>query len=211
MNDLSNSKNDQSPDDAMQWTAFQYLLGELPADQVVTFETKLADSEDAQQALVSAVELIQQLRAVDVDDLPVPRPAAEAEFVRERASAKDANWSTRESRKWPMTIALVAVVVVSGVVAIAFWMQQQRGQQSIADEGPQPTEQVANIWVTSMDQIDENIEDEIQTTVAVYEYEHYFNLEDDTPAERAGNESDWLINALQEIGGAMPSGNSMFH
>jgi ferric-dicitrate binding protein FerR (iron transport regulator) len=52
----------------LDWLAFLYVSGEMPAEQLASFEARLADDQAARQAVASAVELVQALAAAESQD-----------------------------------------------------------------------------------------------------------------------------------------------
>lgn len=87
MNDLSsNAAADFDPAD-LDWIAFQYLSNELSEQESESFETLLAERQDAREALAAATQLIAGLKMLEpVPALSVPVTAASQTVSRTRTT-----------------------------------------------------------------------------------------------------------------------------
>src|SRR5688500_3644539 len=99
----------------LDWLAFRYIAGELPACESVDFESLLADDQSARDAVVRAVELSQVVLAGQTSLADAP---AEVGFV--STSANSRNWSTHLS--WLASGVAAALLIV---LAMNFGSQPQ--------------------------------------------------------------------------------------
>lgn len=85
---------DPAQQNDLDWLAFRYVAGEMSADEAAAFEMKLADDQDAREAVSRAVELTERLAqaapatadvALPVADRPSPQPTWRRPLVRAAA------------------------------------------------------------------------------------------------------------------------------
>ena len=93
----------------LEWSAFCYLAGELSQAEAEQFELRLADDQEAREALARAVELTQLVAAAQsqTEDLVAP------------ALHKSTSWSTR--------LAWMAVGGLASLVLGTLWTGYQTG------------------------------------------------------------------------------------
>ena len=99
--------NPQQGDDALDWTAFCYLAGDLNAQDVAEFELRLAEDQPAREALARAVELSQIVAAAESREACIGTV--------DRAHRSRTTWSTRFS--W-MAIGGLASLAAGLLVAL---------------------------------------------------------------------------------------------
>jgi hypothetical protein len=94
-----NERENQLEENQLEWTAFCYAAGELGPVEAEQFEVRLADDQEAREALARAVELTQVVAAAEsqVGDLVAP------------AARKSASWSTRLS--WAAIGGLASLII----------------------------------------------------------------------------------------------------
>ena len=92
-------ENVNERENQLEWTAFCYVSGELGPAEAEQFELRLADDQEAREALARAVELTQIVAAAEstCGDLVVP------------TDRKTASWTTRLS--WMAIGGLAALVL----------------------------------------------------------------------------------------------------
>ena len=100
----------------LEWTAFCYASGELTPAETEQFELRLADDQEAREALARAVELTQVVAAAEstCGDLVAP------------AARKQTSWTTRLS--W-MAIGGLAALVLA-MVWSGGWSQFTNGPET---------------------------------------------------------------------------------
>jgi hypothetical protein len=69
------------PESDLHWTAFLYVAGELSPDEASRFESRLADDQDARDAVAEAVELAGALAIVGPEFLVRRRPIGRRALV----------------------------------------------------------------------------------------------------------------------------------
>jgi hypothetical protein len=69
------------PEPDLHWTAFLYISGDLPADEATSFEARLADDQEARDAVAEAVELAGALAIVGAESRPRRRSKLRRAFV----------------------------------------------------------------------------------------------------------------------------------
>jgi len=68
--------NQQNDENELDWLAFCYAAGELSGDEAAQFEARLADNQEAREALARAVELSQAVAAVEAQSGNLVAPVA---------------------------------------------------------------------------------------------------------------------------------------
>ena len=168
------------PSEEMLLTAFQYVTGELDDRAKDEFEGQLRDDPVAQQALIEAVRISE---------------AAYASFQAPVQLKDSRSESSGYSRSW------IAIVASAAIVLLGFgswWIYQANFQKDVPSTADATVdhEQVANVWVTAMDQVNGTDEG--------------FEFFDDSQSE----EESWLVDAYMEGGGSFSvfkTENSMFN
>jgi hypothetical protein len=115
MNDTSNNNVsnhnatiEMAPADA-DWTAFQYLAGELPEQAVIRFETCLQDDQHAREALARAVEVTQAVALIGSETSELSAVGATAEVTR------------RHDAIWAAPVTWLSVAALACVMFVLYW------------------------------------------------------------------------------------------
>ena len=78
--------------DSLNWLAVQYVLGELPENEVFAFEERLASDTVACEAVAEATRLMLTLQAAVTDVVTVSAPATAIPCVRSAKSTPRGSW-----------------------------------------------------------------------------------------------------------------------
>ena len=194
---MKNESEQNWKDDSYQWVAFQYVCGELEPNVAEEFEQLLADNEDAQAALIEAVNLV-----------GVTKEALKARSKHNQHSPVSLASNEDESSSWKQAAAFVGTIVAAAVAVILFgWIGSQWKQNGNLAQDPsknviEDTGQIANVWAASFDGDSAELLDDTNELANASLSEVSF--------DSADAESAWLVEALREFdSGTSPEGNSM--
>ncbi len=84
--------NDSPNRDSLNWLAVQYVLGELPENEVCAFEERLASDSAACEAVAEATRLTLALRSAVTDVVTVAAPATAIPSVRSAKPTPRGSW-----------------------------------------------------------------------------------------------------------------------
>jgi hypothetical protein len=166
----------------LEWRAFQYSLGELPADERAAFEACLADDQAAREALAEAVELTAGLTLPLEDDATDRR-------LRSVSSGERSRWSQPVGWMALGAAACFALVVawklVDGVTGVA-----KSGQTATSPSEVVIDERLALAWGESQMLSDQWIEDGLSLAEEEFDEEDASELATDKVAP------DWMLAAV---------------
>lgn len=83
MNSLNLHRPDSTESD-LEWLAFRYVSGEMPADEAATFEELLAENQAAREAVAAAVQVAQAVLASTPAQVATPVVSPRQNTWRER-------------------------------------------------------------------------------------------------------------------------------
>lgn len=143
----------EKPED-LDWLAFCYIADELSPDEAAAFEERLADDQQAREAVARAVELTRAVAAACPEVRSRPAPVSRAARGRRRAGpAGHLAWTA---------IAVAACLVVA---LLAYQHQHRRGVAPVAEaphDGPGGegietlggrADQLAVLWSRTRDEL----------------------------------------------------------
>lgn len=107
MHDLSSNMFSANDPDNLDWIAFQYLSNELSETESGSFETLLAENQDAREALVAATQLIAGLKTLD----PAPALSSPAVASTQATSPTRTILSSR-TQQWAL-VSCAAVLLIA--------------------------------------------------------------------------------------------------
>lgn len=124
----------------LDWLAFCYIANELSAEDHKAFEERLADDQQAREAVARAVELTQNLAAIPVCEQIVERPRVTV--------------AGRHSDSWRRAVYLAVGGVACLLLLLAFVVNRDggspdSGDPAIADKN---SERLAFAWVETLDE-----------------------------------------------------------
>ncbi len=180
-NDNEKTMND------LEWLAFCYIADELEQPQRDEFELRLAEDQEARDAVVSAMETAQLLNAA-LESVALPDNGTTQ--VSERKSAYTI--SSLPSQKSLMAAAAAIVLAVSGLI----WLANSPGLDARPDPiarqmNADPNADLAFAWAGSLELADELAEfplDENGLTEVVFESDSLIEEVD-----------DWMVLALADL------------
>jgi len=121
----------------LDWTAFCYAAGELTPVEVEQFEARLADEQEAREALARAVELTQAVAAGE---------SQVGSYAIAPAARQRSNWATR--------LAWMAVGGTAAALAAAIWSGAfPRGQMPLTGDQLLARSELAAAWSQARDEI----------------------------------------------------------
>src|SRR6185369_3058104 len=129
-----NSLNNQNPirdDGDLDWLAFRYVSGELPADEAATFEELLAADQAAREAVASAVQVTQAVLAAIPAQVATPVVSPRRNTWRERAA-------------WMVLGATAACVLL--FIAWEFIVPREAGEVALSPEQAREVNRVVAMW-----------------------------------------------------------------
>lgn len=130
-------KEDAKFDSELDWMAFCYVADELTGEELETFEARLAREQEVRDAVVRAVNLVQD----------VYLSGNEEHEVRLRATSPALAVTNPIGWVWK-----VAAVVLLGVSVGAWWWNQNPDPNRTVAETP--SEALAVAWVDSLEESD---------------------------------------------------------
>lgn len=129
----------------LDWQAFQYVLGEMDADEMSRFEDLLEIEQSARDAVVNAVELVETVSACSLDfedrGVSVGRP--------------DQGW--KSPLGWSAVGAAACLCILGMLHLISIELDRRTHDQAgrlSADQGFTPSRALAQAWSTSRDLAD---------------------------------------------------------
>jgi len=136
----------EKPDD-LDWLAFCYIADELSRDEAGAFEARLADDQQAREAVARAVELTRAIAAAGAERRKRPAPASRAAGVWRRMGL-----AGRLGRlAWAAAAAAACLAAVSvyqharDTSPVAGTRQEAPGEGAIETSGSRPGE-LAVVW-----------------------------------------------------------------
>lgn len=199
--------------DDLHWTAFRYLDNSLSADEVTVFEALLLDSQEAREALASAVELQGAIVASRTDDVPstLSAPVPATRVARERLMA----WRHLHLAPW----GLVGAAVLCFVAGVYLAPLARRGSSQVAaqpgdpahaggdvaDRGPlAPTSEedaLAVLWADHLSGVDVVGDNSAEHTPLGAAFEPLLVVDSGVTNDEAGFDFEtpsWMLAALGE-------------
>jgi len=167
-----------STDSDFNWLAFQYVAGELAADECEAFELRLADDQSACEAVARAVDILGVLAGARPTDLPsVPQ-------------------ASTVGRPW-RRLAAVACVAALVVLGISLQFLQKPVATDDVGDSEHANAQTVSDWVALGPSEDDSVNDESETD----DLELSFNDAEqppkvDSPADDLAVPS-WMVAALE--------------
>lgn len=137
MNHL-NPESDNAADNDLNWIAFQYITNDLSADDSLQFESLLAESQSAREALVQATRLMAGLHTIESAPAavtPQPKPVTH-----------------RQSLKWIVISCSVAAMLF---LAVSLLPENQApktelvSQSTLSDASEEDLEHLLSLWSES--------------------------------------------------------------
>ena len=176
--DLRKPDSDGNPN--LEWIAFCYIADEMTASEKSAFEMRLENDEQAQQAVVAAMEQSQTIFAALEDSATAIPPIM----------ANPTLATTGAGRQIPGFLFAVAAALIL-MVAGWSWYANQDTTETIAEsliiETNSDSEQLADAWIQTLVAFDDNDWNE------VIEEEP---LDPDVDDEASG---DWMFVALTDM------------
>ena len=118
----------------LDWTAFCYVANELTGEELAEFETRLEHDQEAREAVVRAVNLVQDVYLTDVD--------REIRVLPTTVASEAAN-----SMGWIWKVAALLLLGVS--IGTWWWNQESDTNPTVAEV---PSEELAIAWVDSLEE-----------------------------------------------------------
>lgn len=149
MTDISNnSSNENSPDD-LEWIAFQYLSNELSEQETDAFETRLAETQDAREALTRATQLVAGLKSMELTPTTktFTAPAQPAPLETNTASSF-------LFQQWALTSCAALVLVVTTFLLTKPVSEEMTSSQTAQTElSEEDLEHVLELWAEPSEEI----------------------------------------------------------
>jgi len=185
-------KPDESND--LDWMAFQYLADELDQTQRDKFKARLADDQQAREALASAVELTQTISAASHFEHAVTR------------AERPASDAPKKIRRW-RRVAWISTTV-AGCLAVLFAYQFiqslqpiEKSGKGIASQNNSEHQELARRWIETVDEtvVPERAEDEFALDQEDADSPE-FSFSSDEPLFTT---PDWMLAAVSGLAGEM--------
>lgn len=136
---------DQSAE--LEWTAFCYVAGELPASEAAQFELRLESDQAACEAVVCAVQMAQAVSGLEPSTV-APRPVAHA---------------TGDGRKTSTRSAMGAVAVTAAclllTVGALIWGRGPQSETSQAEA--QGADRLVDLWAVASPELEAFEDDDV--------------------------------------------------
>ncbi len=149
MTEISNNlSNENSPDD-LEWIAFQYLSNELSEQESDAFETRLAQTQEAREALTRATQLVAGLKSMELTPTTqtLSTPAQPAPFVTNTASSF-------RFQQWALTSCAAVILVVTTFLLTKPLSEEMTNSQTAQKElSEEDLEHVLELWADPSEEI----------------------------------------------------------
>jgi hypothetical protein len=189
----------------LDWLAFRYVAGEMPAAECELFEQRLALEQAAREAVAAAVELTAAI-AHSADVLAAAAPECAAALETAPAVERVANpsaaprTSPRPRGRRLAELKIPAVVAAGLLLAASSWLGSKRAghaprQPDMARTSPENFDRLASIWANRLPESDDWRGDSLRAAASLAG-DSTVSRSDSEEAEPDDVVPDWLLAAV---------------